>query len=213
MKIAVVTPDRSDRPLFLHEMYRMMESQTRKPDLWRLVNYPSKSDECDITERYRYAYELLSDEYDVILFMENDDYYHSTYIETMLSEWERQGKPDIFGTNYTIYYHIKLKKWFKFNHTRRSSMMSTLIKTKLNIQWPVGSEPYTDSHLWKQLNGVTFKPERHICLGIKHGTTVSGGSFHNDRLHRYENDDSDGVLLKSITGDSYNFYKELCENL
>jgi len=213
MKIAVVTPDRNDRPWFLHEMYRMMESQTKKPDLWRLVNYPSKSDECDITERYRYAYELLSDEYDVILFMENDDYYHPTYIETMLSEWERHGKPDIFGTNYTIYYHIKLKKWFTFNHTRRSSMMSTLIKTKLDIQWPVDSEPYTDAHLWKQLKGVTFKPERHICLGIKHGSTVSGGSFHNDRLHRYENDDFDGSLLKSITGDSYNFYKELCENL
>jgi glycosyltransferase involved in cell wall biosynthesis len=208
MKLLVITPDNGGRPDFIWQLRRMMNSQTRKPDLWFVVNYPQTLWPCDITQRYRYAYERFSDEFDLILFMENDDFYHPEYIETMLSEWKKHGKPDIFGTNYTIYYHVRLRKWFTFHHTRRSSMMSTLIRTKLSIQWPVDGEPYTDAHLWKQLNGVTFEPEKHICLGIKHGLTPSGGAFHNDRLDRYVNDDENGEFLKSVTGDNFDFYAD-----
>lgn len=217
VKIAVIIPDRGDRPEFVEHLKFMLQQQTVKPDAILLANWKAKSDECDITYRYKRAYEFASkhESIDLIMFMENDDFYHVKYIETMVNEWLNSGRPDIIGTAYTIYYHIGLLKYFTMEHYSRASMMNTCIKPNLKINWCADNDPYTDMCLWKQLNGHVFKPDFTISIGIKHNVGLSGGHFHGDKLHRYVNDDSNMYFLKGLTNceKSIEFYKNQHEKL
>lgn len=216
LRIGVIIPDRNDRPEFLANCFRMLQSQKVKPDVVRIVNYAPLSDECDITPRYRQGYEYFNENepVDVIFLIENDDYYHPEYIETMLSEWQKHGKPDIFGTNYTIYYHIGILAMDKFNHLRRASAMNTMLKSGLEIKWPADNDPYTDLHLWKQLKGVVIDPGKIISIGIKHGISKTGGQYHSTKLERYKTKDPEMEWLRENTDElSFNFYKSLHEKI
>jgi len=215
LKIAVLVPDRGDRPEFLKNCLRMIENQTMQPDLIHVIDYAPLSENCDITQRYRTAYHALDGmDFDCILFMENDDFYTNNYIETIVLSWINHGKPELFGTNYTYYYHIGLKKYTKLVHYRRASMMNTLIKPDLNIKWPVDEYPYTDAALWQQLKGVTFCPEKTIAIGIKHNIGLSGGHYHNTKLERYEINDSEFSFLESVMDkESLTFYKTQHEKI
>lgn len=229
MKIAVIIPDRGDRPEFLEHCKKMLEKQTLKPETIIFVDYKPKSDKCDITERYRTAYHSLDGmNYDCILFMENDDWYAPEYIETMVYEWSASAylqnggvRPDVFGIGFTYYYHIGIQKYMKFDHPRRASMMNTLIKPDLNIKWCADDYPYTDAYLWQNIvNRKTFIPidheaetsnwfpEKIISLGIKHGIGMSGGEYHRTKLDRYSDDDShtSGFLMKNVDRESFEFY-------
>jgi glycosyltransferase involved in cell wall biosynthesis len=214
MKIAVLIPDRGDRPKLLQNCIRMMDAQTLRPEKILIVNDAPKSDRCDITYRYRKGYTELSNtgEYDLIAFIENDDYYAPNYLETMVRHWEFNNKPDMIGTAYTVYYHIGLLKWFVMYHSIRSSAMNTLIRPSLDIKWCVDTEPYTDLHLWMNQPQITKKiitPEI-ISIGIKHGVGMSGGRMHVDKLHRYNMPDP-SMKWFSIYADeqSVQFYKNI----
>lgn len=228
MKIACIIPDRSDRPQFLEQCRKMLLNQTVKVDHVELVNYAANSEKPDITERYRIGYERISKlgDFDVIFFIENDDYYSPTYIEIMLGAWNDAGNPDLFGTSYTYYYHIGLQSYFMMNHPERASAMNTMIKPNLLINWPNDNEVYTDLHLWMHdhvLSGIkkTFTPNKIISIGIKHGVGLCGGRHHKDRLNRYKMrgglgneiangfDDVDTVWLRMNTDvESFEFYEE-----
>ena len=218
MRIGIIIPDRNDRPLFLKNCMRLIKSQTLQPEIIELVNYEPESESVDITQRYRRGYDNLRNKgLDVIALMENDEWYSHDYLKTMVNEWVNNGKPDIFGTNYTIYYHIKLFAYFTMHHLTRSSAMSTLIKPDLNFKWCVDDQPYTDLHLWSVLKGVTFKPNKTICLGIKHGVGKCGGMAHVDKLHRYQNElsvnDSNKTFLRDIMdSESFEFYSNYFNN-
>ncbi len=212
MKIAVLIPTRGNRPEFFENCLRMVRNQTVKPDRVEVVIDTATSSDCDITWRYKLGYERLRNKgFDIIFLMEDDDYYAPDYIETMLSAWGDAGKPDIFGTDYTIYYHIKLYKWLTMHHQVRSSAMSTMIVPDLKLDWNiVDNDPYTDLYLWRMVKGRTFKPEKHICIGIKHGSTMTGGRLHTDKLHQYVNDDSNKLWLQKNTDpESFKFYSTL----
>ena len=225
LKIAVLIPDRGDRPEFLENCLRMIKAQTVQPDLIHVINYAPRSEKCDITERYRTAYHALDGmNYDCILFMENDDFYSKKYIETMISKWIENGKPELFGTNYTYYYHIGLKRYMKLTHFRRASMMNTLIKPDLNIKWPVDDYPYTDAAIWQvdkfQIENkcirrmISVDPGEIISIGIKHNVGMAGGHYHNNRLERYDVNDSDFNFLESVMdNESFTFYKSQHEKI
>ncbi len=212
MKIAVLIPDRGDRPKFLENCLRMVEQQTLYPDVIMVVDDPPVNDQCDITLRYRTGYTRLRNRgYDLIAFMESDDWYSPQYLEYMVKKWEENGRPDLLGLNYTIYYHLKLRKYFTFRHVQRSSAMSTFIKPDLAFTWPKDHDPYTDQWLWINAllsKKVVIEPDHVICVGMKHGVGKVGGDFHTDRLHRYINEDN-GFLKNTIDPDSYKFYDEL----
>jgi glycosyltransferase involved in cell wall biosynthesis len=211
MKVGVIIPDRGDRPEFIKHCFWQLERQTVQPDIVEHVNYAPLSDAVDITQRYRRGYDLLRNKgLDVIAFIENDEYYHPTYLETMLTEWGKRGRPDIFGTNYTIYYHLRLAGYFTMYHQDRASAMNTFIKPDLEISWPVDHEPFTDMHLWRQIHGCVIDPGKIISIGMKHGIGKCGGRSHVDKLHRYQNL-NDGFLEKTIDPESYKFYRKFYE--
>lgn len=222
IKIALIIPHRNDRPVFLKHLEKMIAAQTLQPVYVNYVNYKPESDEKDITQRYRKGYSELSNTFgpvDLIAFIEVDDFYAPDYLETMAAEWLRAGKPDIIGNSTSIYYHLKLKKYFALNHPSRASAMNTLIKPGLVFPWCADNYEYTDAHLWKLANikftnppilkGHLFVPDKIISFGIKHGSGLVGGRFHNDRLERYVNDDSDLSFLKqNCDAESFKFYSE-----
>jgi hypothetical protein len=199
---------------------RMLANQTLKPIYIAVENYPPASQKCDITPRYRTGYANCNAfsrqerTLDVIALWENDDWYAPDYLETMVEHWLMEGKPQIFGTAYTIYYHIKLRKYYKMDHHTRASAMNTLIKPGLNINWGrIDEDPFTDLWMWKrsQLEGRTFTPPKHISIGIKHGVGLTGGKSHVDRFDRYDpprgTNDSDLKFLKeNMDAESFEFY-------
>lgn len=208
MNIAVIIPDRNDRPKFTENCFRMIQNQTIQPDQIFKINFSPTDEKPDITKRYRIGYDLCRNKgFDVIALMENDDWYSPDYLEIMTKAWNENGRPDIFGTNYTIYYHLQLHKYFTMNHKRRSSAMSTLIKPDLNFQWCPDHEVYTDLHIWQTLsNRVTFQPDKHICIGMKHGIGKCGGRNHKDKLDRYINSDGLRFLGSNLDRKSFDFY-------
>ena len=231
IQIAVLIPTRGEREVFLKNCFRMLDAQTLQPNYVHLMDYPPKGEDKDITQRYRRGYSLLSamGHFDVIALIEDDDYYAPDYLEVMITEWLKVGKPELFGTGKTIYYHLKLKKYFTFNHPRRASAMNTFIKPGLNIHWCEDNYPFTDMHLWNMtelaqsflpeasqipkanmLNGVIYNPDHIISIGMKHGTGLCGGRNHIDRLERYDTPDNDMKFLQSnCDSDSFDFYRNL----
>ena len=210
IRIGVIIPDRGDRPAFLANCLRMMRGQTLRPVGIALMNFVPRSGDKDITVRYREGYDFWrGDACDVIALIENDDYYTPRYLETMAAAWDEAGRPDIFGTDRTIYYNLNERAWKVMHHSRRSSAMSTLIRPNLPLTWPVDSDPYTDIHLWQTVKGCTKHFDPPICIGIKHGVGLCGGRMHVDQLERLEFKDPDHSQLRGWMDDeSFNFYRQ-----
>ena len=215
VRIAVLIPDRGDRPNFTNNCLKMMDEQTLFPVKVFHVNEPPKTEAKDITYRYRIGYNLLSNlsNVDLIAFIENDDYYAPNYLQTMAAHWIEEGKPDLLGTCYSWYYHIGLLKYTQLEHYTRSAAMNTLIVPKLKFDWCADSEPYTDMHLWTNtptLKKSIVNPKNIISIGIKHGVGKCGGGSHIDRLNKYKhNDYNKEWLLKNIDQKFHLFYIEL----
>jgi hypothetical protein len=221
MKLGVIIPDRGDRPKFLDNCYRMMAAQSLQPTWFFLSNEPATDNHVDITKRYRVGYDFFRGKgYDLLAFIENDDWYSPDYFATMIAAWEYYGKPDLFGTCYTYYYHIQLKAYFKMEHHTRSSAMNILIKPDMNFPWPVDMEPFLDLHLYTLRdnpikNRQVFMPDKIISVGMKHGVgkTIEGGSHViDDRVRRryvtpdVNPDFPDGFLKTVLDPQSFEFY-------
>lgn len=213
MVCGVIIPDRGDRSEFLSHLFSMLEGQTRKPDFIELVNYAPISKAFDLTARVKAGFEALKTKgCDVVLIMENDDFYSSDYIETMLFLWELYGEPDLFGTNSTIYYHLKKKEFRVLKHEGRASLMNSMIKTSAELTWPNDEEVYLDLYLWKQMKGISVSINRVICLGIKHGIGLCGGNGHDSM--RYDQNDQSSLYLKSnVDEKSFEFYSRIQKKL
>jgi glycosyltransferase involved in cell wall biosynthesis len=208
IRIGIIIPDRGDRPAFLANCLRMMRGQTLQPVGIALMNFAPRSADKDITVRYREGYDFWKgDTCDVIALIENDDYYAPDYLEKMAAAWDEAGRPDIFGTDRTIYYNLNERAWKVMLHSRRSSAMSTFIKPNLPLTWPVDSDPYTDIHLWKTVKGCTRTFDPPICIGIKHGVGLCGGRMHVDHLERLEYKDPNMAQLWAwMDSESFKFY-------
>lgn len=217
MRVAVLIPDRGDRPEFRLNCQRMMLAQTLSPVFIHFEDFPAEDDDIDITKRYRRGYDALRGRgLDLIAFIENDDWYAPDYLEKMVAAWEVNGRPELFGTNYTIYYHIELRAYFRMDHDNRSSMMNTFIKPDLEFPWCVDLEPYTDLHLWTSPDvakvlkrRILHRPDRHLSLGIKHGigkTIPQGSHVIDDRVRRRYHIPDNGFLKETLDTESFEFY-------
>lgn len=216
MKIGVLIPTRGDRAELLNFALKQMERQTRKPDVIELVNDTPLSSDKDITWRYRIGCERIFQKgVDVVLFIEDDDWYDATYIERLVAEWEKVGKPAIFGIGDTTYYHLGMRAWNHQQHPGRASAMSTLLTNAvLNITWPKDNYVWTDVDLWKKLPGKICLFERNLALGIKHGIGLTGGIGHNRQWGGYKNQDPELNWLKNtVDAESFEFYKNLSERI
>lgn len=209
--IGVLIPDRGDRPVFMRQCKEYLERQTVKPNHTYIVDQAPASADLDVTYRYRIGCKhLFALGCDVVIFFESDDWYSADYIERMMLQWERAGRPELFGIGQTVYYHVFENKYVVIDHKKRASAMSTMVtKRILSMSWPRDNNPYLDVELWEQLRGVTFVPVVPICLGIKHGVGMVGGGAHNGDNAHYNRYDENGLWLRGIVGKDFEFYEQL----
>lgn len=216
MKVAVVTPHHdSRRGIFLEQLKKYMAAQTRQPDEWIVVDqsvYAGKIGVKDLTKRVRIGCTMAKERgCDVVLIMEDDDWYDPNYIEFMVHNWHRCGKPELFGIGYTLYFHISGKYWHS-PHAGRASLMSTLIRLDAldKFKWCDDSYIWLDIALWQQLKGKTIEPVKHYSVGIKHGIGDTGGVGHNKGFSKYQPDITWQQLRRHLPANDIQFYKTLC---
>jgi hypothetical protein len=212
--IGAVIPTRGDRSIFLSRCLEMMYSQTMTIDLIHVVSEAPKSEEKDITYRYKKGFEYLFKEgCEVVFLIEDDDFYAPNYIETMFHHWKLNGKPEAFGLGSTTYYHLQRKMYTTMMHPNRSSAFSTMVtEAVLDMDFPADNEPFLDLEIWKQLDGKTFYVPKPICLGIKHGVGACGGRGHLDEFP-YKEQDPDSEFLLEVVGSMFKSYQNLCLSL
>jgi len=216
MKVGVLIPTRGDRAELLEFALKQLKRQTRKPDIIQIVNDPPVSQDKDITWRYRIGCErIFTQDVDVAILIEDDDWYDATYIERLVEEFEKAGKPEIFGIEETTYYHLGVKAYSEEVHKGRASAMSTLLtRAVLDMQWPNDNYVFTDIEFWKKLKGKTVLFERLLSLGIKHGIGLTGGIGHNAKWGGYNKKDPDMEWLKkTVDEESFEFYKKLADRI
>jgi hypothetical protein len=218
LRLGVIVCDPGDRPEFKEQYDYLIRYQTRKAHVVYIVADPkSDPNAVDIVPRLRAGCEFLKNLCDLIVVIENDDFYSRNYFERMATLWERHGRPDLIGFSQTIYYHLLPRAYMILNHPGRASLFSTCIAARAvdKIGWPREDEKFVDLKLWRQLKGVAAEPANVDCIGIKHGLgkTVSMGQ----KAERYTEGksvlDSDLEWLKMKTMSAFGFYKGLSEKL
>jgi hypothetical protein len=213
MKVGIIICDKGDRPLFLSKCFQYLERQTFQSYTVRLVNDTmpeSFRDKVDITYRYHIGFKDLfeNQKCDVVIVMENDDWYSPKYLQTMLTEWEKAGKPDVFGIDRSLYYHIS-GKFSLFKHPGRSSMNSTLVTRKVLEHKFDYSDPYLDYRIWTnpKFTRKTFTPNGLLVIGIKHGLTQVAGAGHGKDWIKYQHSDTGLKQLEKWIGQDAAFYR------
>lgn len=209
-KIAIIIPTRGDRPEFLRICKNLIHRQTIQPDEIIFVDYPGRTGVKDITARYRKGLqEATARGCTIAFFWEDDDWYHPKYLEWMLGEWRKIGKPNLFGISETYYYHIGEGRRLHMKHIGRASAFCTMVKLPFKMRvWPADTQPFLDMHMWKSVEGVAVRftnPKEPYAIGIKHGIGLTGGGGHNKRFSKWENGDFTSWFKESI-GDDYQTY-------
>jgi hypothetical protein len=216
MKVGVLIPSRGDRPDFLCRAKLYLLRQTRQPDRVLVVDYVPTSDQPDITQRYRMGCEVLFRAgCDVVLFMEDDDWYSPKYVELMTKAWDRAGRPVLFGINKTLYYNIRTQRHTVLKTKDRASMMSMCASPEvLNIPWPADNDPFTDYKLAQHCKVHTDEVSKQfIAVGIKHGVGKCGGQGHNPDWKQYTGTDVDYKYLQQLIGNDANFYRKMAAQM
>jgi len=213
MKIGTVTPTLGNRPKFLNFLKSRLERQTRKSDYSVFIDYQNTSGAVDIKERFvKGISECFANGCDLVLMIEDDDYYPLTYIEEMTAAWARLGKPNLFGVKTTTYYHIESNRFVNMAPSHCSAFCSALAKGA-NYNVGENGSPYYDIALWKANKGVQVDIN-HPPLGIKHGQGVCGGVGHNPNARLYGNNiDKELLLLKQrVDAEAFGFYNQITKS-
>jgi len=194
-----------------------MEAQTRVPDFINIVDHPIESNAVDLASRFKIGIQTsLKMGADLIFFIEDDDFYRPEYIKTMVQLWTGAGKPALFGLDVTIYYHLGLKMAGSIKHPGRASMYSTMITKDFDMSvWPEDPERFVDVKVWKDaVSKKAVTPTDTICIGIKHGHGLCGGSMHDPKrflsmFRETKMPDENLNFLSDFTGPGFWFYKSI----
>lgn len=217
-KIGVVIPTRgTERKQFVDFCLWQLSIQTQQPDEILLINHEPISSFSDITARYKLGFETLKERgFDLMIVFEDDDYYSPKYIEQLLTDYERSGSPDIFGSEFTTYYHLQTNTITEIHHPKRASMCCTMmnLKTEKSIAWGASNYSFTDLVLWNQLVGKTNANKKNH-LGIKHGVGLCGGSAHklSFRMDKTKHDAKNVMLKNFVSPDAFEFYMDIKKQL
>lgn len=207
MKIGVVIPTLGDRPAFLEFCLERLKKQTRKADHVALVNYQNTSGLVDISQRYKKGISyLIGKGCDLILFIEDDDYYPLTYIEETFNLWVKYGKPDIMGCKETVYYHMPTSNYLTIVQ-KHCSAYCTSISSKANFDVCEDNGNYFDVKLWSNNRGVKVEYKRKP-IGIKHGIGRCGGKGHESNFYKSK-DIGYNFLKENIDSDAFSFYSKM----
>ena len=209
MKIGVVTPHRQGREVFDGAMRRMVQRQTRPPDEYVVVDYPSNDLSVpDLKQRVDQGIEVLhAAGCKRVYIMEDDDYYAPTYIATQ----ERLFPDDhgLTGLAWTYYYHVLLPAFHKqpivgnqcgLNTTRITPEFWFSVRDDI-----VADNPLIDRAMWlasiKSDHSHARSVSPDIMLAVKHGVGQCVLSAHRQSNGMWSADSNDMCWLQLFLQD------------
>ena len=206
MKFSVIIPDRKDRKELTEHCLFQMDRQTLKPERIYHINYIPLNDEMDLTQRVITGIDQSErDGIDKVFIIENDDYYPDDYFEKM------QFDCDMIGSEKTVYYNIKYKRYKILHHSGRSSLFCTgfrISKIK-NMVFPLMS---LDIRMWLFAQNLKVEFVETGAIGIKHGIGLCGGIGHKFNAN-FVKDSGMWYLKSKVRKESFEFYKSYHENI
>jgi hypothetical protein len=209
--VGVIIPTLGDRKKFLHFCLERLKKQTRQPDLVEVVDYKNESGDIDVTQRYRHGIKkLIKEGAELIVFIEDDDYYPLTYIAETVKLWRKSGRPAVMGCNMSVYYHLPTRQYREIP-SRHSSAYCTSVSKQAKLEVCDDNEAYFDLYLWRGNRHHSKQVEyKNKPIGIKHGTGRCGGAGHIPRSGYYPSKDYDlNYLSEHVDEEALSFYKKL----
>ena len=214
MKISVITLT-GGRKIAFTLCERWMKRQTLKPDEWIVVDDCEKPTKCKMGQKVirrepfwqrgqmtlqknlLEALKVVTG--DIILIIEDDDWYSPNYIENMvkkfetLSEGKRIGNSSLLiGEGISLYYNIRNYTYYYFNNMSYSSLFQTAFTKDLipqinNLLIKYINHLYFDGRLWEDLgncNKIVFLTKSPWSIGMKglQGKRVMHTFGHNKEL-------------------------------
>ena len=221
-KITCITPT-GDRTEAFKLTRLWMSRQTIKPDQWLVIDdgfspmpeelkegldyirrEPKQGEGHTLTRNIRTVLPHIKG--DVILIIEDDDWYGERYIETMCEHLKHH---DLVGEGWARYYHIPAMKYVRLQNQEHASFCQTGFNRILlpMFEESIEGDPYIDMRFWLHKArdfGFLFydkedKLKLHCSLkGLQGRAGI--GTGHN-RKEIYYKQDSDYKMLKRWVGE------------
>ena len=197
MKISIITPT-GGRAIGFTLCERWMKRQTLKPDEWIVVDDYEKRTKCKMGQKvirrkpfWRPGEMTLQKNLlealkivtgDIILIIEDDDWYSPNYIENMVKKFETlsEGKSIsesslLIGEGHSLYYHVRNYTHKYFDNMDHASLFQTgftkdLIPKINDLLIKNINQMYFDDRLWKDIkdcNKCIFLTKSPWSVGIK----------------------------------------------
>ncbi len=231
LPFSVITPT-GDRPQTLYLLRKYLERQTIQPAEWIVVDDGKTSSEAVLdgqpvrylrrepgenesghTLKYNLtaALELATTNY--LIMMEDDDWYHPEYLETMLAGLKEH---DLFGLGETVFYNFPGRRWRKITSRKNAPLCITGFNKKAIPQvidacnktrkWKV------DIGLWNWFEGSKGYSDRgtlfHIGLKGLNSSRPGLTRDHRDST-RLNQADPELKFLKEHLGSDLDYYLNL----
>jgi len=227
-KITCITPT-GDRPEAFALTRKWIESQILKPDQWLVVDdgfvplpenlrqgieyirrEPKQGEGHTLTKNIQTVFPHIKG--DIILIIEDDDWYGPNYIYTM---YHQLLEHELVGEGFARYYHVPSAKYYRVENTEHASFCQTgFTRSLLPIfQKSISGDPYIDMRLWLK-NGkgkgfLFFDPEDQLQLhcslkGLKGRKGI--GTGHNEKENYYTRDINYTMLKRWVGEENANIY-------
>lgn len=200
MKISLITPT-GGRPEAFNLCEHWISQQTVKPDEWIVVDdYPEATKTSmnqkvirrepfwknkEMTLPINLAMGIMAATGDIIFVIEDDDWYSSNYIESMIKKIQNF---DLVGEGLAKYYNIKTNFYYIHNNLNHAGLFQTVFKKEIskeiiNLILSNKNEKYIDGLIWKFINRnkKIFISKSPLSIGIKGLPGRMGiGYFHTE---------------------------------
>ena len=227
-KITCITPT-GDRVDAFRLTKRWIESQTMQPNQWIVVDdgfeqlpkdlrhgvhyirrKPKKNEGHTLNANISTAFPHI--EGDIILIIEDDDWYGEKYIETMYNHLQSH---DLVGEGHARYYHLPTRQYCRVGNVGHASLCQTGFTRKLlpHFEKSIEGDPYIDMRFWRRYakgHGFLFhdvEDRLRIHCSMKGLLGRKGiGTGHNEQSNFYKPDPCHKMLERWIGKDNVRIY-------
>lgn len=244
MKITVITAT-GGRPLGFKLCELWMKRQTLKPDQWIVIDDFKVPTKCTMSQElirrepfWKPGQMTLQKNLleglkiatgDIILFIEDDDWYDPNYIKNMAKKFKDYTRHDsvansslLIGEAISFYYHIRNNSYYYFNNINHASLFQTgftkdLIPQVVELLRKYEEVLYFDGHLWKELKScekITFLTKLPWSVGIKglHWERIAPTFGHISGLN-FLDERYFSMLRKVVKEETCDLYERISEHL
>lgn len=187
MKITALTCT-GDRPVCLGLLSKWIANQTMQVDQWLVIDDGKEpfmpSLDCDYIYRKPEENEqgqtlniniktaLPHITGDIILFMEDDEYYAPDYVKTMIEKIQHY---NIVGICRSKYYHMPTRTYFAHHNCGHASLAQTAIRKEILpiLEEVLNGDAFIDIRLWERLCNGNPENKQFIKNFNAQGTVVN----------------------------------------